>query len=214
MRLAIKPALAALLTMAACSSTPQQVSGVVSQTGYPSPITGVRVVQGADTITERPVDASGAFTVSVPPGSHYRFLLLSGTTPTAKLVFPRQTGTLGLAFNVHHASGPIDVGGIHYLGDPSTVVFAFGCTGGDPAGATCVDDNGNDQSGDNNDEQSGDNNQCGADEQNGDNNQVDDGQNDMNTETAVGDHNIEADVGCGADDNSGDGVDSGGGAEE
>jgi hypothetical protein len=222
MRTQTKLLLLTTILAGGCTAAPDQtITGRVSPTGFPAPITGVQVVQHGKVVAEASLDTEGRFTVSFGAGRQYKMFLVSSDTARAQMIFPRKLdGSIDRTFDVHAAVRAVDVGTISYLGNPTGVSFAFDCVNGtSPSGGVCVDDEAdaaNNQDGI--DEADGDNNQCGVNEPDGDNNQGGaseaDGDNvtDLDADTAIGDNNVPEDVGCNSD--NGPGTDDGPGTDE
>lgn len=192
--------------------TVQTVSGRVSPSGFPAPITGVQVVKAGVVVTRRVLDHQGAFSLWVPPGRHYQLQLVAAGGAQAALVFPRHgtlAATIARTFTVTHPGMDIDVGTLQYVGDPTKVTFAFKTAGACTGDGECVDDDGTNQHADNQDgqqgeDQQGDNqdNQCGADEAD-DNSDQAAGDGNLDMDAAVGDNNIADDIGCNDGANAG-----------
>jgi hypothetical protein len=106
------------------TSTPQEISGNVSQDTFPGPVTAVRVVSGTAVVNEAQVDASDAFTLVVPPGKGYRIEFL-GDSNSAGLVFPRSAGGIETKFDVAASQSPFDMGAVRYIGDPMTRNYLY-----------------------------------------------------------------------------------------
>ncbi len=153
--LSVPLTVAAGLLAAACSSSPpspQVVAGRIEQASFPTPITAVRVMDAAATVTESLVAGDGSFSLTIPPGHGYRITLVSADRPG--LVFPRQSGTVEVAFAVRNGTTPFDLGMVRFVGDPTSRAYQQRPAGGvatadqecedgvdATTGAVCVDDN-------------------------------------------------------------------------
>jgi hypothetical protein len=191
------------------SSSSQVLTGQVSQNGFPSPITQVRVVRSGTVVATSQVAADGSFSLAVAPANGLTLEAISSAGKSG-VVFPRTAGTIDRTFVVHAAGPAFDVGTLHFVGNTSTTTFAFKTAateaecedGHDSTGATCVDDEDNSHG------------MCASDDGNetqdangSDDNVADDGD-------SVADHNFPAD-GCtedGSDDGGSDGSGSDGGS--
>ena len=189
------------------SSSPQDISGRVDQPGFPTAVTGVRVIRGTTTIVESPVASDGSFKVTVPAGSGYRIELVSQDQPG--LVFPRTTGVIETSFAIKNGTNLFDLGMVRFVGDASTRTYHtetpgdgdVECEDGlDPNGAVCVDDDDEEGAQCEDGTNDGETNDDGADEGDGDG-ETDDDQ--LPANAAVAEHNLPASIGC--DEGDGDG---------
>ncbi|MDB4957632.1 MAG: hypothetical protein JWO36_5201 [Myxococcales bacterium] len=213
--------LGALLLGACGSSSPQVLSGRVAP-GFPSTITAVKVLKGATVVATAPVSATGAFRLSVPPGTGLTLRLVGAGKDG--VVFPRTSGTIQSSFAIRGGGVPFDLGQLHFVGSSTATTFAFHTGGGSGSAGTC-DDNGHDANGatcvDDGDQQGG---TCDAESESdsettdGADSGSDAGSDATDTTDgpdqgdAVADHNFPAD-GCadGGDNGGDDGTDSGSG---
>lgn len=200
-----------LVTIGCGSSEPQVVSGRVAQNTFTVPIDHVAVIQAGSTVTQAPVAADGAFTLSIPTGSGYR-IELSSAASRAGLVSPRTSGTLDKTFTVRGHTAAFDLGAVRYIGDPTMKVFKqTGTTTGDGDGecedgidpttnAVCVDDaeeGAQTCDGETNDGETNDN---GTEDGTNDGETADDGP----ADAAVADHNLPSAIGCDGGDGDGE----------
>ena len=204
------------------TSTPQAISGVVSQDTFPAPVTTVRVVSGTAVVNEAQVDANNAFTLIVPPGKGYQIEFVSSASG-AGLVFPRAAGGVEVKFDVKASQSPFDMGAVRYIGDPASGSFQFasdqdqdgdveceqeGENEGENEGV-CVDDDAEneaceDDEEDGDDEGDTDDIECedGVDPNTGlpceddDDGEVEDGEDEMPSDAAVAERNLPSSVGC------------------
>ena len=146
--------LVAALPLVACSNDSQVLTGHVAA-GFPQAISSIEVVSGATVVASAPVDASGAFTLHVAPGNGLA-LRLVGASGHDTIVFPRMTGSIDRTFSIRPGGAPFDLGVVRFVGDSSSIKFAFhgsdsgsACddSGHDASGAMCCDDGGGDDGG-------------------------------------------------------------------
>jgi len=146
MRTALLAILVAL-PLTACSGSSQQVLTGRVAPGFPTAITGVKVLSGSQVVATATVDASGAFRLEVPASQQLTLRLVGGGH--SDVAFPRKTGAIQRTFSIREGGEPFDLGAIHFVGNASTTTFVFdhgddGCDDNDQDtdGATCVDDDG------------------------------------------------------------------------
>lgn len=102
-------------TLAACGAdSPQTISGRVSTSTFPEPVTRV-VAIGSDGTFYAPVAADGSFDLAVPAGDRYRIELRS-TVRGSQLVFPR-TNTIDTSFFIVESGDAFDLGAVRYARD-------------------------------------------------------------------------------------------------
>ena len=128
------------------SSSPQVLTGRVAP-GFPTQVTGVKVMQGTTTVASAKVATNGSFTLSVPPSSGLTLRLVGGGQ--SNVIFPRHSGSLARTFVVRGGGVAFDLGAVHFVGASSSTTFAFHDASSssdcdaedhDTSGSTCVDD--------------------------------------------------------------------------
>jgi len=135
------------LAAVGCAGDPGQVvSGRVAPGSFPEPVTQVRAVGNATTITAN-VASDGSFAMTLPSSDRYVIAMIS-TSHTSALVFPRASGAIDQSFFVADSAAPVELGGVHYVhladlgggGGGDTGTHTGGDTGvhtGGDTGTTC-----------------------------------------------------------------------------
>ncbi len=134
------------LALAACSSAPlppSSVSGSLVLASFPEAPTAVRATDEIGTIASSPLDAAGAFRLSLAIGHSYRLDVVSavGTTP---IVFPRALGRLDTTFRVSTLGAVVALGSVRRMDVAAPTTFALlsasdPADGADGADGECVD---------------------------------------------------------------------------
>jgi len=149
------------LALAACSAAPlppSSVSGSLVLASFPEAPTAVRATDELGASSSSPLDAAGAFRLSLALGHSYRLDVVSavGTTP---IVFPRALGRLDTTFRVSTLGAVVALGNVRRMDVTAPTTFALlsasdpadgaegadgECVDGYLAGTTtpCIDDDG------------------------------------------------------------------------
>lgn len=142
-----------ILALAACSGGSSAVLTGRVATGFPAPVTGVKVLRGTTVVATSPVAADGTFRIEVPAGSGLTLRLVG--TGHDNVMFPRRTGVIDHTFTAR-SGAELALGAVHFVGNASTTTFTFdhgssasGCDEDDhdQNGAICVDDGEDDDGG-------------------------------------------------------------------
>jgi len=134
------------LALAACSAAPlppSSVSGSLVLASFPEAPTAVRATDELGASSSSPLDAAGAFRLSLALGHSYRLDVVSavGTTP---IVFPRALGRLDTTFRVSTLGAVVALGSVRRMDVAAPTTFALlsasnPADGADGADGECVD---------------------------------------------------------------------------
>ena len=106
------------LTLAACGSDGQTLTGRVQTSTFPEALTEVRAV-GTHEVVHGNVAPDGSFSITLPEGDSYRIEMVSNLR-VSPLVYPRTTGAVDTDVTIV-GSGEFDLGGVHYAQDVGDV---------------------------------------------------------------------------------------------